>query len=77
MPPSAPARTTRVGAWSILVRGSALVRGSRVLLVVFAATFLVNGVAGAFGRLYPLRLVDLGLSADPVAWLTGLGVLMF
>jgi hypothetical protein len=44
---------------------------------MFAATFLVNGVAGAFGRLYPLRLVDLGLSIDPVAWLTVLGVLMY
>ncbi|MFG2077646.1 MFS transporter [Nonomuraea maritima] len=40
-------------AWVILVRGSRLVRDSRVLLAVFAATFLVTGVADAFGRLYP------------------------
>jgi hypothetical protein len=42
-----------------------------------AATFLVNGVAGTFGRLYPRRLVDTGLPTDPTAWLTGLGVLAF
>jgi len=72
-----PARTKRWSAsWSILARGSTLVRGSRVILAIFAATFLVNGVVNAFGRLYPLRLVDLGLSADPVVWLAGLGVLM-
>jgi MFS family permease len=53
------------------------VRGNRVLLVLFAATFLVNGVAGTFGRLYPLRLVRLGLPTDPVAWFTVLGVLTF
>jgi hypothetical protein len=52
------------------------VRGSRVILAVFAAKFLVNGVVNAFGRLYPLRLVDIGLSADPLLWLAGLGVLM-
>jgi len=72
-----PVRAKRWSAsWSILTRGSALVRGSRVVLAIFAATFLVNGVVNAFGRLYPLRLVDIGLSADPVVWLAGLGVLM-
>src|SRR5207244_3729497 len=30
-----------------------------------------------FGRLYPRRLVDVGLPADPVPWLTALGVLTF
>jgi hypothetical protein len=64
-------------ACSTLARGSALVRASRAILAIFAATFLVSGVAGAFGRLYPLRLVDIGLSADPVAWLTALGVLSY
>ncbi|MBL7261060.1 MFS transporter [Paractinoplanes lichenicola] len=63
-------------ARSILRRGSSLVRGSRLVLGIFAATFLVNGVTGAFGRLYPLRLVDLGLAVDPVLWLGALGVLM-
>ena len=62
-------------SWSILVRGFALVRGSRVLLVLLAAAFLVNGVAGTAGRLYAVRLLDIGLTADPVVWLTVLGVL--
>jgi hypothetical protein len=68
-------RTCARRSTAILVHGSTLVRGSRVMLVVFAATFLVNGVAGTFGRLYPLRLLDIGLPGDPVAWLTALGVL--
>jgi MFS family permease len=71
-----PAAARRWSAsWSTLVRGSALARASRPILVMFAAAFLVNGVTGAFGRLYPLRLVDIGLPADPVAWVTALGVL--
>jgi MFS transporter, DHA3 family, tetracycline resistance protein len=62
-------------SWSILVRGSALVRRSRAIMLMFAATFLVNGAAVAFGRLQALRLVDIGLPWDPVAWFTVLGVL--
>ena len=62
-------------SWSILVRGSALVRRSRAIRLMFAATFLVNGAADSFGRLHPRRLVDLGLPSDPVAWFTALGVL--
>jgi hypothetical protein len=63
-------------AWSILTRGSALVRASPELLAVFAATFLISGVADAFGRLYPLRLLTLAPAVDPVVWFAGLGVLM-
>jgi MFS family permease len=61
-------------SWSILVRGSTLVRGNRAILLMVAATFLVNG-AGIFGRLYPRRLVDIGLPSNPVVWFTVLGVL--
>jgi MFS family permease len=61
-------------SWSILVRGSTLVRRSRAILLMFAATFLVNGAA-ASGRLHALRLVDIGLPSDPVVWLSVLGVL--
>ncbi len=60
----------------ILSRGIAVVRGSRALLTVLAATVVVNGLAGSVGRLYQVRLVDIGLSVDPVLWFTGLGVLM-
>jgi hypothetical protein len=70
-----PTSTRRWSAsWSILVRGLALVRRSRTILVIFAATFLVNG-AEMSGRLHQRRLVDLGLPSDPVAWFTVLGVL--
>jgi MFS family permease len=71
-----PASTRRWSAsWSILVRGSALVRRSRAILLMFAATFLVNGAWVGFGRLQPRRLVDIGLPFDPVVWFTALGVL--
>jgi MFS family permease len=71
-----PASTRRWAAsWSILARGTALVRSSRALLLVFTATFLVNGAWVGAGRLWPKRVVDLGLPVDPVAWFTVLGVL--
>jgi MFS family permease len=70
-----PTSTKRWSAsWSILVRGTALARRSRPILLMFAATFLVNGAA-ASGRLQPRRLVDIGLPSDPVVWFTALGVL--
>lgn len=64
---------------AILRRGVALARGDREIVAVFAATFLVNGAAEAFGRLYPRRLVDLGFPArpDPIVWFTGLGVVAY
>ncbi|MFD5034687.1 MFS transporter [Streptomyces sp. NPDC058405] len=70
-----PARTRRWSAsWSILVRGSALVRRSRAILLVFAATFLVNGAADAFARLYPQCLFDIGFPPDPLLWFTSLSI---
>jgi hypothetical protein len=70
-----PTATRRLSAsWSIFVRGFALVRRSRVILLIFAATFLVNGAADASGRLQPRRLIDIGLPTDPVVWFTALGV---
>jgi MFS family permease len=61
---------------SVLGGGVRLVRADRVLVAVFAATLLVNGVTSAFGRLYPLRLVELAPAVDPLLWLTGLSVVM-
>jgi MFS family permease len=61
---------------SILRRGIALSRRDREILLVFVATFLVNGAAEAFGRLYAKRLVDLGFPSrpDPMVWYAALGV---
>ena len=42
-------------------------------------TFLIDGAAEAYGRLYPRQLVELGLPAcpDPIVWFTGLGIATF
>jgi MFS family permease len=73
-----PVRTARWSAsWTTFRRGLTLVRRSREILLIFAATFLVNGAWGAAGRLIPIRLLDLGLPSDPdpIVWFTGLGVI--
>lgn len=61
---------------AILRRGTAVARHDREILLVLAATVLVNGAAEAYGRLYPKRLVELGIpgGADPILWLTGLAI---
>jgi MFS family permease len=60
---------------TIFRRGANLARRDRQILVILLATVLINGVAET-GRLYPRHLVDLGLpgTAEPIAWLTGLGL---
>jgi predicted MFS family arabinose efflux permease len=71
---------TREHRWresrAIFRRGLALARGDREIMLVFAATVLVNAGAEAFDRLFPKRLVDLGFpeQPDPVVWFTALGV---
>lgn len=64
------------GSLSIFQRGFALARRDREILLVFAATILVNGAGAAFGRLFPKRLVELGFPAepDPIVWFTALGL---
>ncbi|MBM7787756.1 MFS transporter [Tenggerimyces flavus] len=70
-----PATERRWAAsWQILRDGIKLVRASRAILVMFAATFLVNG-ADNTARLFQKRLVDLGFPSSPVLWFTLLGVL--
>ncbi|MEV0802747.1 MFS transporter [Kribbella sp. NPDC050281] len=71
-----PVRTARWSAsWTIFRRGVTLVRRSRAIRLIFAATFLVNG-AWSVGRLFQVQLIDLGLPTDPdpTIWFTGLGV---
>jgi hypothetical protein len=61
---------------SIFQRGIDLARHDREILLVFAATILVNGAAEAFERLFPKRLIELGFpeEPDPIVWLTALGL---
>lgn len=63
-------------ARAIFGRGIALARADRQILLVFAATVLVNSGAEAFDRLHPRRLIDLGFpeDPDPVVWFTTLGI---
>ncbi|GAA1577735.1 MFS transporter [Kribbella karoonensis] len=73
-----PTRSRRWAAsWSTFVRGVTLVRRSRAILLIFAATFLVNGASDAAGRLTQKQLFDLGLptAPDPIVWFTALGVI--
>lgn len=69
----APRRRRWTASWSILVRGTTLVRRSRPLLLVFAATVLAHGALDS-GRLYQLRLIDIGFPASPLVWFTALNV---
>jgi hypothetical protein len=74
---------TRERRWqrsaAIFRQGVALARRDREILLVLVATVLINGAAEVFGRLYPKRLVELGLPnrVEPIVWLTGLGVAGF
>ena len=62
---------------AIFRRGVALARRDHEILLILAATFLIDGAAEAFGRLYPKRLISLGLPslADSIVWFTGLGII--
>jgi hypothetical protein len=75
-----PAHTQRWQRASTIVRrGVALARRDPEILVVFVATFLVNGASDTFGRLYPKQLVGLGFPnrVDPIVWFTALGIVTF
>lgn len=71
------ARSDRLRASArILRRGVSLARADRVVLVILAATLLVNGGAQAFGFLLTKHLLALGFptAPDPVVWFTALGL---
>jgi fructose-specific phosphotransferase system IIC component len=63
-------------ARAIFRRGFALARADHQILLVFAATVLVNSGAEAFDRLNQRRLIDLGFpdEPDPIVWFTALGI---
>ncbi len=62
-------------SWEIFKNGLGLIQKSRPILIIFTATFLVNGAADA-ARLFPKRLTDIGFSwgIAPIVWLTALGI---
>jgi len=55
--------------------GINLISKSRLILIMFLATILVNGAAEA-GRLYPKRFDEIGFPAfgEPVVWLTAVSI---
>jgi MFS family permease len=63
----------------IFRNGVAIARRDRRILMVLAATFLVNGSSVAFGRLFELRLVALRIPTrpDPIAWFALLTIAAF
>ncbi len=72
-----PARTRLWRAsLSILQQGITLARRDRQILLMLAATMLING-ASMVTWLFPRRLVDLGFPGDPVLWYSAIGVLSF
>ena len=60
----------------ILRRGVALARGDREILMMFAATTLINA-ASMVNWLFPKQLIDRGFPGDPVLWYTALGICSF
>lgn len=71
----APVRERRFAAsWSILRLGTALARRDREIVLVLAATMIVNG-ASVVAWLFPKQLLDLGFPNDPVLSYTALGIL--
>jgi len=59
-----------------LRRGIAAIKRDRIILVVLLVTVAINGANEIFERLYPKRLVELGLpeKPDPILWLALLGL---
>ncbi len=72
-----PARTRRWSAsLSIFQRGFTLARRNREILLMFAATMILN-TAAVITWLFPRRLVDLGFPNDTVLWYSALGIASF
>ena len=60
----------------IFRKGITLARRDHVILLVLAATLLINAAAKVTW-IFPRQLLDLGFPQDPVLWYTGLMVLAF
>ena len=66
-----------IASWEIFREGGRLVRKNQTILVIFIATFIVNGAAEIFTRLFPQRLTNIGFpnTLSPIVWFTGLNIL--
>jgi MFS family permease len=60
----------------ILRRGVALARSDHEIMLMFAATTLINA-ASMVTWLFAKQLIDRGFPGDPVLWYTALGILSF
>src|SRR5205807_10138116 len=59
---------------SIFRRGLTLAGRYHEVLLVLAATAIING-AGMIAWVFPKQLIRLGLTKDPALWYTALGIL--
>lgn len=72
-----PARTARWGAAIRIARsGLDLAVSNRTILALLVVTVLVNGAADSFGRIYPVKLAEVGFPSDSTGtvWFTALGL---
>jgi LPXTG-motif cell wall-anchored protein len=72
-----PVRTDHArAALAIARRGARLAVRDRTILTLVIITVLVNGAADSFGRIYPVRLTELGFPTgdDGTLWFTALGI---
>lgn len=74
--PTATARGPWASSSAVLRQSVRVARADRVILLVLAATLLVNGGAEGFGRLFERRLFTLGIptSFQPVVWFAALAL---
>lgn len=64
-------------SWNIFKEGMKLISRSRIILVFFLTTFIINGAADAYARLFPKRLTSIGFPHyfPAIVWLTVINVL--
>jgi hypothetical protein len=67
------------GSVGILRRAVGLAVRDRTILALIVVTILVNGAGDSFGRIYPVKLVDVGLpiGAQGTLWFTGISITGF
>ena len=61
---------------AVFHRGIAVARADRMIVLVLASTFVVNGGAEGFGRLFERHLIAIGVpdGPDPIVWFAALAL---